>query len=182
MDRRAFLAGALGGTAMLSGCIGSPLSTFDTAPMQRARAAARGALRETWSDSILAIRTMSTFDGGYYLGLRWNLDYWSDAANVQPVIGEQRALASTLAALRAVRSVDAGDLYKVGSYAYVPSYDDATAVHSKIVVDVTELRGQSLAEYDWRRLREAAEIYRFNEFLYEGAPLYDYAKQRENSQ
>lgn len=182
MNRRAFLTGALGGTAMLSGCVGSPLSAFDTAPMQRARATARDALRRTWSDSIRTIQTMKTFDGGYYLGLRWDLDYWSDAENVQPSIGERRALASTLAALRALRSVDVGDLYRVGSYAYVPSYDDGTAVHTKVVVDANELRDQSLEQYDWRRLRETAELYRFNEFLYDGAPLYDYAEEREGSQ
>lgn len=179
MKRRAFLAGALGGTALLTGCVGSPTTAFDTTPMQRAQAAAREGLRETWSESIRAVKTTGTFDGGYYLGLRWDLDYWSDAESVQPRIGERRALTSTLAAIRAVRSVEEGDLRKVGSYAYVPSYDGARAVHSKIVVNPNEGDGQSVDEYSWQQLREAAEVYRFNEFLYAGAPLYEYAEERE---
>lgn len=119
-----------------------------------------------YRDGVREVGTLDGYNGrdGYLIELRYNLVV--DGFGSLEDDAEHRAGQIAVSTLQAMASTNAENVTAVAIYAYVPTEGGDDTVSTKIVIDMGVIESIDWQSYTWQSLRDDADQYKFNSYLY----------------
>lgn len=134
-----------------------------------AEKAARSGLEEgsmyTADDPVREIDTMNLYGGGYTVEVRYNLAPGGFGGSIEEN-AEEFAARVAMEVIGNVVESEAQNVSRIDIYAYVPVRSGGETVSSKIIMGYGTANRINWGAYRWEDIREDAEQYKFNAYLY----------------
>jgi hypothetical protein len=149
----------------------TPESATGDSPEEQSRQLVRStAESEQFVDEVQEVSIVPDFQGrdGFSVELRYDLDTEGlGMTGSQADDAEHRAGTVAREIIKTASEDAPNGLVSVAVYAYVPTSDGGSSVSTKVVVDLTKYEDIDWSAYPWQNLREDADQYKFNRYLYE---------------